>query len=193
MAIPDTPHQPSLPAASAEDKPLRSLFPGTVTRLAGVKATRQAVLVAASTHRRIHVASHALANISNLSESRILLTADTQSPLTAADSQLQLPDAELAFHSACETARVGPSLTDEAVHLASACHVAGYRHVVATLWLVADRPAIRLSRTVYTDLAKRNDLTRLSDAVHTAVHQLRDRYPRHPLPGPRTSTSAPEP
>jgi CHAT domain-containing protein len=73
-------------------------------------------------------------------------------------------------------------LTDEAVHLASAFHVAGYRHVVATPWPVTDRLAMRLtSRTVYTDLARHNDLTRLPGAVHAAVRQFRDRYLRHPF------------
>lgn len=67
------------------------------------------------------------------------------------------------------------------MQLVSAFHVAGYRHVVATLCPVTDRPAIRLSRTVCTDLAKHNDLTRLPGAVHTAVRQLRDCYSRHPF------------
>jgi CHAT domain-containing protein len=88
---------------------------------------------------------------------------------------------ELAFLSACETARISPALVDEIVHLASVLHAAGYRHVVATLWAIADPPALRLARAVYTDSAEHDDVTRVPVALHSAVLQLRERYPGRPL------------
>jgi CHAT domain-containing protein len=45
--------------------------------------------------------------------------------------------AQLAFLSACQTARnPARDLLDEAIHLASAFQLAGYPHVVGTLWSV---------------------------------------------------------
>jgi CHAT domain-containing protein len=40
---------------------------------------------------------------------------------------------ELAFLSACHTATGSPRGLDEAIHLAAAMQLLGYRHVIATL------------------------------------------------------------
>ena len=69
-----------------------------------------------------------------------LLLADYQSrPLTAVDlTRARLQGVELAFLSACTTARASAVLPDEPIHLAAACQLAGYRHVIATLWPISD-------------------------------------------------------
>jgi CHAT domain-containing protein len=64
-------------------------------------------------------------------------------------NRLLLDEAELAFLSACATARTGARLPDEAIHLASAFQLAGYRHVISTLWPIADRPAVRVAEVFY--------------------------------------------
>ncbi len=58
--------------------------------------------------------------------------------------------AELAFLSACETAQPGARLADEAIHLASAFSLAGYRHVIGTLWPVGDQHAVDIADDIYT-------------------------------------------
>jgi CHAT domain-containing protein len=63
-------------------------------------------------------------------------------------SRLRLQNAELAFLSACSTARGSAELADEAIHIASAFQL-GYRHVVATLWPVLDSTAARLTQGFY--------------------------------------------
>ncbi len=50
-------------------------------------------------------------------------------------------------------ARPGGRLADEAVRLASAFQLAGYRHVIATLWPIGDRHAVNLAARIYTTLA----------------------------------------
>jgi CHAT domain-containing protein len=181
VATPDLTGQVPLPAAAAERAMLAELFPGRVDTLEGDLATREAVLTAMITHRRIHLACHATADLRNPSRSMLVLADHERAPLTAADiSALRLSDAELAFLSACDTARTAPALSDEAVHLASVLHIAGYRQVVATLWPISDRPAMRLSRAVYGRLAT-HDEESLAHALHAAVHAQRHRYPRHPF------------
>ncbi len=51
---------------------------------------------------------------------------------------IPLPHAQLAKLSACTTARPGLGQLDEPVHLAAAALMAGYRHVIATLWPLRD-------------------------------------------------------
>ena len=48
---------------------------------------------------------------------------------------------DLAFLSACQTATGSVRNLDEAIHLAAAMQFLGYRHVIATLWTIADSPA----------------------------------------------------
>ena len=67
-------------------------------------------------------------------------------------ARLRLDDAELAFLSACSTARPGCRLTDEAIHLASAFQLAGYRHVIGTLWPIGDQHAVDIADDIYTAL-----------------------------------------
>jgi CHAT domain-containing protein len=96
-------------------------------------------------------------------------------------ARLRLDDAELAFLSACSTARPGTRLADEAIHLASAFQLAGYRHVLATLWPVPDWPARRAVAAVYDRLAGgAHRADRAPAALHATTLALRERYPDHP-------------
>jgi CHAT domain-containing protein len=47
---------------------------------------------------------------------------------------MRLPDAVLAFLSACQTARGSERLPDQAVHLAASMLFCGFRSVVGTMW-----------------------------------------------------------
>lgn len=98
--------------------------------------------------------------------------------LTVADiSRLDLPGAELAYLSACGTAGTGAALADEALHLASALQLAGYRHVVGTLWETDDAVALDLAEKTYAALgAPRPVAERSAQALHTAVRTVRDLY-----------------
>jgi CHAT domain-containing protein len=57
--------------------------------------------------------------------------------------------AELAFLSACQTALGGVRLLDESVHLSAAFQLAGYRHVIGTLWTVGDRSSAEIVAEIY--------------------------------------------
>jgi CHAT domain-containing protein len=170
----------ALPAAITEGRMVSDLFPGVVTWREGPRVTRQEILAELARCGRLHAGCHAISDPTHPSRSRILLPDHHQNPLTAADIlRLRLPDAQFAFLSACETGITAPELADESIHLASALHVAGYRHVVATLWAVTDRPAALMSRAVWTALARSGDRS-VPYALHAAVRRLRRRYPLHP-------------
>ncbi len=117
----------------------------------------------------MHFACHGANDLSNPSASSLLLTDHQERPLTVTDvARLRLDDAGLAFLSACSTARPGRRLIDEAIHLASAFQLAGYRHVIATLWPIGDLRAVDIAADIYTTLATtgKGDV---AGALHTAT------------------------
>ncbi|WP_018504720.1 CHAT domain-containing protein [Parafrankia discariae] len=176
VAMPQTPGVPTdLPGARTEAAELRRKFPGRVEVRTGPEATRDVVLAALPTARWVHFACHGTAEADDPSNSRLYLW---DRPLTTVDvARLRLDQAELAFLSACETARPGNRLPDEAIHLASAFQLAGYRHVVATLWPVADKSAAAAAKSIYASLALDGDV---AGAVHSATRALRDFWPGDP-------------
>jgi CHAT domain/Tetratricopeptide repeat len=173
VAMPCTPGASDLPGAQAEAAGLQQRFPGRVTVLTGPHATRDAVLAALPAGRWAHFACHGASDLANPSASRLLLTDHQQRPLTVVDvARLRLDGAGLAFLSACSTAQPGSRLADEAIHLASAFQLAGYRHVIATLWPVGDQHAVDLAANVYTRLTATGDGD-VAGAVHGAVRRMR--------------------
>ena len=104
-------------------------------------------------------------------------------PITVAElAGHRFPDAQLAFLSACETSTGGVRVLDEAMHLSAAFAVAGFRHVIATLWAINDERAVLIADDVYATLtaAGTPDATQAARALHHAVGRLRDRHPYAP-------------
>jgi hypothetical protein len=61
-------------------------------------------------------------------------------------AHLDLKQAAFACLSSCESGLGGTVLPDEAIHLAAALQVAGYRQIVATLWSIGDNTAPAIAR-----------------------------------------------
>jgi len=61
--------------------------------------------------------------------------------------QQSMPNASLAFLSACETAMGNENLPDEVIHLGSTLLFAGFHGVIATMWWV-DRICIRSNNLI---------------------------------------------
>jgi CHAT domain-containing protein len=59
----------------------------------------------------------------------------------------------------------------------------GYRHVIATLWSIADSAAPRIADTVYTALSQdgKPDPGRAAEALHHAIRDLRQANPADPM------------
>jgi CHAT domain-containing protein len=177
VAMPHTPQATDLPGALAEATLLKQRFPYQVTVLTGPQdATHQTVLGALPGARWAHFACHGSSDLTNPSASHLLLNDHQQQPLTVVDvSRQRLQHAGLAFLSACSTARPG-RLTDEAIHLASAFQLAGYRHVIATLWPIDDLDAVTLADDVYRQLPGPAHATfDAAAALHNATRRLRER------------------
>ncbi|MFF3905015.1 CHAT domain-containing protein [Streptomyces sp. NPDC001848] len=182
-AAPDGPAPGPLPRARTEVEALARVTGMDLDLLCDDNATFQAVTELLPQARWAHFACHARSESDDPSAGRLLLHDHERRPLTVLDvARARLQDAELAFLSACETARVGERLADESIHITSAFQLAGYRHVVGTLWQVDDAVAVEIARDFYTGLAQDAvvDVDRAALALHQAVCSARDRYPDLP-------------
>lgn len=171
----------TLPGAAAEAGKLGTLFAGRIETLAEERATFDTVAGTLPTCRWAHFACHAATDLTNPSASHLVLADHGTRPLTVLDlARLRPDDTELAYLSACATARTGPRLADEAIHLAGALQLAGYRHVIATLWPIVDRPAVRITTSVYEDVGDRGSAA-AAEALHRATRRQRDPLPDRPF------------
>jgi hypothetical protein len=195
VGVPDPPGYATavslLPAVSAELQAVASHLPepGDATHLLGSAATRQAVLTALPSHPWLHLSCHGLQHPADASRSAFLLA---DQPLTLADlAAHHLHEADLAYLSACQTATGDLGLLDEALHLAGALRLVGYRHVLATLWNISDTAAPDMADSTYAHLLHpdpdhpspedKPQAARSPHALHRAVTHLRQGCPGEPL------------
>lgn len=175
--------QTPLPGARREADHLARLLPGA-TLLADASATHSAVVSALPRHAYAHFACHALGDLERASGSRLVLHDHTERPLTVRDlARLRLPSVQLAYLSACDTLLTSPELADEAVHIVSAFQMAGFPHVVGSLWHVDDEIGADVALSVYDTLSRGDgtlDVARTAEALHRAVLSLRATYPHTP-------------
>ncbi|MCZ4125701.1 CHAT domain-containing protein [Streptomyces sp. H39-S7] len=175
VALGRTPGLPGLPGTVLEAASLHASWPGQVT-LADSAATIAAVRAALPAATWAHFACHAVCDLTAPANSAIHLH---DGALTIPDiGGLRLPSAELAYLSACSTADGGLAI-NESINLASAFHLAGFRHVIAALWPLDDSVAARAAGAFYGHLpdATADDAAL---ALHRVCHDLRSRYPDRP-------------
>ncbi|MGW8946578.1 CHAT domain-containing protein [Streptomyces koyangensis] len=175
VALPSTAGLPGLPGALAEALDLHSRHPDQPPLL-NEDATTSRVATALSASTWVHFACHALADHAAPSRSGLRLN---DGMLTIPEiSRLAVPDAQLAYLSACSTGHRSPEYVDESLNLASAFQLAGFRHVIASLWPLGDTFGAKAARTFYAELSISAD--EAPTALHHTTLTLRNHYPTRP-------------
>jgi tetratricopeptide (TPR) repeat protein len=183
VGLPDAAGAHELPGVREELRTLSRLLPKS-TVLDGPAATRDSVLLALSGHSVAHFACHAVTGtVGDPYATRLVLTDDATQPLTiSAVSRADIPQADLAYLSACSTA--GAEDRDETVHITSAFQLAGYRNVIGTLWAVHDAAArdiaIEFYRRLTKDGAQVPAVDESANALHHVIRCRRNRNPAYP-------------
>jgi tetratricopeptide (TPR) repeat protein len=197
VAMPVTPGLPGggeLPNVPEEVARVRALLPDTVLlaepgdqRASGSSEipTRKNVLGQLPGCAIAHFACHGFSDPADPSKSLLLLHDHDNAPLTVASlAPVDLGQAELAYLSACDTALTSTAgLIDEAIHLTTAFQLAGFPHVIGTLWEINDELAVTIADTFYTDLRTSPstlETGQAARALHKAVRAARDQLPRTP-------------
>jgi CHAT domain-containing protein len=125
-----------------------------------------------------HFACHGVTDAVDPSRSCLLLSDYATEPFTvAALASVRLDSAGLAYLSACRTAlNEVAELADESIHLTSAFQLAGFAHVIGTLWEVDSDVAEAVAAEFYTRLRGASgwlDLDKAAVTLHHIVRKLR--------------------
>ncbi|MDG6106941.1 CHAT domain-containing protein [Dactylosporangium aurantiacum] len=175
VGMASTPGLSPLPRAHDEARLVSNHLRDRTGPLLDAAATRGAVADRLDRARQAHFACHARTDIDDPSASALLLA---DGPLFVRDVIAgPAADRKLAFLSACTTAVTSARFLDEALHVVAAFHLAGFRCVIGSLWLVDDAVSYDVAQVVYAALDQEADPAR---ALHSAVSVLRSRYPASP-------------
>lgn len=180
---PQPAHGPSisaLPYAEEEIREVASLCPSLGLQIIMPPKRKADCLSAIKDSTVFHYAGHGHAVPYDPSQSSLLLEDWRTNLFTVAnvrDSRLQESSPFLAYLSACSTGTVlNAMLLDENIHMVSAFQLSGFRHVVGTLWEVADKYCVDVAKNFYEALIVEGGMTdrAVSWALHRAVRALRD-------------------
>ncbi|WP_447035812.1 tetratricopeptide repeat protein [Streptomyces sp. DSM 118878] len=199
VAMPSTPglqHQGRLSEVAREATQLQARLPHPTlltepdadTGSAGTGdqiPTRTAVFAHLTEVTIAHFACHGSSHPTDPSQSLLLLHDWQQDPLTVASlAPVNLDHARLAYLSACSTTLTrSQQLLDESIHLTAAFQLAGFPHVIGTLWEINDKYAADIAESFYarlTDSEKNVDTSRAPHALHDTIRSLRDQLPLTP-------------
>ncbi|MEU6674549.1 CHAT domain-containing protein [Streptomyces sp. NPDC046925] len=187
VAMPYTAGAAPLPCAAEQTERLARLFDDATVLVTTSDAPRlpvPAVLTELAHSSVVHFACHAVSDPMNPWDSRLLLGDEPDSLTVRHLTDHHLPEAELAFLSACRTSHSsGLRIPDESVHLSGAMQHAGFRRVVATLWLVDDHHTSAVGEAFFAALRKTPhglDTSLAPRALNHAVRQARSKYPTFP-------------
>lgn len=86
----------------------------------------------------------------------------------------------LAYLSACSTGQIrDDTYVDEGLHLIAACQVAGFQHVIGTLWEVSDDLCVEAARRTYEWLERKGiSHESVSEGLHRTCRKLREAWVR---------------
>jgi hypothetical protein len=157
---------------------LRSFSPDL---LMGANARPDKVMKALSDAGIVHFACHGYQDLAHPEAGQLRLHDGTLGVLEL--GRLQLTEASLAFLSACQTAVGGHQVEDESVHLAAAFSLAGFRHVIGTLWPINSYIAAQVAAGFYAGIRKRDGTLaagRAACSLHAAIGEIRMRHPDKP-------------
>ncbi|KAF9781449.1 hypothetical protein IL306_013445 [Fusarium sp. DS 682] len=166
----------ALPFAAAEVEMLSSLCPSLKLKAVESTLRKEEVLQHLPECRIFHFAGHGRSDPSEPSQSCLLLEDCSLTVGDLRDYRLQENPPFLGYLSACSTgANEKEDLDDEGIHLISAFQLAGFQHVVRTLWEVSDKHCVDVAGILYNTL-RDEGMTDIAvcRGLHRAVRALRD-------------------
>jgi hypothetical protein len=181
ISLKTTPEQAQLDFASDEVDVVLAVCESMGMQRVPAQPYKYNVAAALEACNVFHFAGHGDTHPTEPLHSRLLLEDWKQDPFTVAsllETNLDSKAPFLAYLSACGTGQIlDENSVDESIHLANAFQLAGFRHVVGTLWSVDDELCVDMARMTYEYLRDEG----LGDesvgrGLHRATRMLRDRW-----------------
>ena len=144
------------------------------------RPTAERVLQLIPRYNIAHFACHGVSSLNPAHSHLLLLKGHEVDKLRVKDiAALKLPTARLAYLSACSTANTAsPELLDEGTHIVSSFHIAGFAHVVGTLWQSDDEACNKMAVDFYSMLSQTDDV---AVSYRAAIMGLMKQKPLQPL------------
>ncbi|KAH7159520.1 CHAT domain-containing protein [Dactylonectria estremocensis] len=168
-----------LPHAAAEIKVVRGLCESMALSPIKPKRRKQEMISHLMECKIFHFAGHGYTDATDPSQSHLLLEdSEELSVGTLLEVNLRERSPFLAYLSACGTGQIkDTSYLDESTHLIGGYQLAGFRHVIGTLWEVDDKLCVDMARITYEAIGE----GRMTDksvcwGLHKATRELRSRW-----------------
>ncbi|KAH7018869.1 CHAT domain-containing protein [Ilyonectria destructans] len=181
LAMRETPGYSNLVFAAREVAELCSLCDHMVLEPVQPGRHKKDVMKHLPSSKLFHFAGHGYTDAGDPSKSCLLLEdweTDRFTIETLMEMNLHANPPFLAYLSACGTGQVTVGrFIDESIHLTSACQLAGFRHVIGTLWKVNDEVCVNMSKLTYREMLK-GGMTDESVCLglHKATRELRQQW-----------------
>lgn len=190
VTMPKTPGGDDLPGTREEALAVESAMHNktcTVESLLSPSATE--VLNSLGAYDLIHFGCHAIPDRNDPSRGCLVFQKEIeifsqfrQDRLTVqqiAESDLQ--HAWIAYLSACSTAEnKGETMSDEVIHLVSSFQMAGFAHVIGSMWSTKDDVSIEVAKEFYEQLVLESNES-VAEALHVSVEKAQIKWPKQPL------------
>ncbi|KAF3182281.1 hypothetical protein TWF751_007322 [Orbilia oligospora] len=186
VSMDKTSGQSDLPYAAEEVNMLHGLLPSRLMTetIKLERPNKQDVLDHLEDCTIFHYAGHGDSNSLEPEKGSLLINDWQTNPLTVEHlTELNLRQKSsapwLAYLSACSTSDSNAeNLHDESINLVTACQLAGFQHVVGSLWEVSDKYSVTAAEEVYKTIAADDggviDGKKVSLGVHRATRRLRE-------------------
>jgi tetratricopeptide (TPR) repeat protein len=181
VSMATTPGYPSLCWAETETSLAARLYPDSASKLTLKNPCKKDVISHLKNCDVFHFAGHGKSDPYDPSESCLLLNDWQKDPLTIEDliglKRYGARRPFLAYLSACSTGEnAAEGLLDESINLMTACQLAGFRHVVGSLWEIYDKYSEVAAGEFYKVLGEAGiiDDRAIAWGVHQATRYLRE-------------------
>ncbi|KAL5319062.1 hypothetical protein ACEPPN_014132 [Leptodophora sp. 'Broadleaf-Isolate-01'] len=178
VAMEHTPGNEALPFATKEVAMVRDLCRSMSLQPTEPGCRKQDIKSNLPDCKIFHFAGHGGTDEYDASNSRLIMEDSTLRVAELLEMNLLERSPFLAYLSACGTGRIKDERsTDESIHLISAFQLAGFRHVVGTLWEVKDELCVDMARITYEGM-RDGGMTDESvcRGLHQASRMLRNQY-----------------
>ena len=185
--MPTTPGERPLSGVTKECDEIKHSLRGFTTLEILERPTAERVLQLLPGYSIAHFACHGVSTINPANSHLLLLKKSTLNDCVEEVDKLRVKDiaalrlqaARLAYLSACSTANSTSSeLADEVTHIVSSFHIAGFIHVIGTLWPSQDQACQEMATDFYSALSKTDNV---AVSYRTAIMGLMKKKPLQPL------------